>query len=495
MSRFERITIIHSTSTGRPGDIYRHRDGGTIPSTPHSPPSYPRPPAPPPPPSPPPPTVRRKYYVIAPEEPETVRQVESPKKHSVRFASGFHIPLTARKILPSEPKSPKRELVLVRRRYSTRRNQQLEPASPKQPATRSSPDAASQVKWQAEPATPKPAARQAPHHSQQRQSKEPNRRRSVRMPIRIHQDNEGTPPISPRHEDRQQPRAIPPELSYAEHGRLQRETERRQYAEIIAQETTEALARAQKELARGERERRQQAEQAAQARADDLARARREAQREKERHQNAERIALARAEEAARAEREKAQRERERCQRSEKAVRDTREDLTRVQQEADDIRHQRDQVIKRNNELELDRRQRIQEEKQRDLATRLQRENEQSKADDRVEIELERARGQAERYASETERLRRARRLEIPRLPRHPVRLHQMSGGPGSLEERGERFFNESVEAQRFRREDRNMPSSPRRNPSPRRDVGGGYGRRDERVHDDDFTRRVRRWG
>lgn len=416
--------------------------------------------------------------------------------------SGIPLPFTSRRKVTSE--APKQEFVVVHHRHTKQRSHSPEQPTVRHPnQQRPSARSPSLERSQVLPAPFKYATRQTTMHD----------------PTRQHDG--GSYPQSPSHKRYPRPGFHSTGLAHEEHKHLERETRRRQEAEIIAKETAEALARAQKELAQRERERRQRTEEAARLRAEaeDLAHAQQEAQRETERHQNDERIALARAEDAARAQRELAQRERERCQRSEQAVRITREDLTRIQREAEIIRRERDEAIRRNSELE----QRAKMEGERQQAIRQQEEIE-SEASERVEKELQRAREQAERYAAETERLRRARATGVPRSPRHQVALHQISSGRGSLEESGKRFSSNFAHAGNPRMDDRTMPPSLRRDTRRDSGVSGGRGsfeergdrfiddaiqaenrRKEERhkprlrriertVYDDDSLRRGQRW-
>lgn len=508
MSAHPKITVIHSSETSWGGDHPRGRAREPIPPTPPTPPGLPRPSGPSQRPlesSPSPPPPRGRNYVIEPKNSQRIRHAEIPKKRKVHFLSGIPLPFTSRGRVTSE--APKREFVLVRRRHTKQRSYSPEPSTVRQPIQqRPSARSPSHERPEVVPARFQYATREMTQH--------------MHDPTRQH--NGGSSPQSPSYKPYPRPGFHLTGLAPEEQKRLERETRRRQDAEIIAQETAEALARAQKELAKRERESRQRTEEAARLRAEaeDLARVQQEAQRETERHQNAERIALARAEHAALAQRELAERERERCQRSEQAVRATREDLTRIQREAEIIRRERDEAIRRNNELE----QRAKMEGERQQAKRRQQEEIESEASERVEIELQRAREQAERYAAESERLRRARATGVPRSPRHQVALHQLSSGRDSLEERGERFFSNFAHAGNPRVDDRTRHPSPRRDARRDSGVSGGRGsfeergdrfiddaiqaenrRKDERskprlrriertVYDDDSSRRGRRW-
>lgn len=507
MSAHPKITVIHSTETSWRGDRSRGRAREPIPPPPPTPPGLPRrseasqrsiqsSPSPPPP--------QGRTYIVEPKESGRTRHADIPKKRTVRFLSGIPLPFTSRRRSISEV--PKREFVLVRRRHTTQRSHSPEPPTVRQPVH------------------PRPSAR-SPSHERPEVISAPFQQgagqttQHMRDPSRQHRG--GSSPQSPNYEHYPRPGFHSTGLSHEEHKRLERETRRRQDAEIIAQETAEALVRAQRELAQREREHRRHEEEAARLRAEaeDRALTQQEAQRETERRQNAERIALARAEDAARAQRELAQRERERCQRSEQAVRATRENLAHIQREAEIMRRERDEAIRRNSELK----QLANMESERQQAMRRQHEEVESEASERVEKDLQRAREQAEKYAAESERLRRARATGIPRSPRHQVALHQPSGGRNSLEERDERFTGNSAHTGNRRMVDRTMPT-PRRDTRRDSGVSGGRGsfeergdrfideaiqaenrRREERnnprlrridrtVYDDDSLRRGRRW-
>lgn len=490
MSAHPKITIIHSTETSWRGDHPRGRAREPIPPTPPTPPGLARRSDPSQRPlqsSPSPPPPRGRTYVIEPNQSQRTRQVKIPKKHTVRFMSGIPLPFTSRRRVTSE--APKREPVLERRRHTTQRSHSPEPSTVRHPNQQR--QSARSPSHERPEVVPVPVQYETTHHM-----RDPNR-----------QHDGGSSPQSPSYRHYSRPGFHSTGLAHEEHKRLERETRRRQDAEIIAQETAEALARAQKELGQRERERRYRTEEVARLRAEAeaLARAQQEAQRETERHQNAERIALARAEDSARAQRELAQRERERCQRSEQAVRATREDLVRIQREAEIIRRERDEAIRRNSELE----QGAKMEAERQQAIRREQEEIESEASERVEKELERAREQAARYAAESERLRRARATGVPRSPRHQVTLHLeergtqagnlrmddrtvptstrrdtrrdsgVSGGRGIFEARGDRFIDDAIQTENRRKEERNRPRL----------------RRIERtVYDDDSLRGGRRW-
>lgn len=508
MSGHPKITVIHSTETSWRGDHPRGREREPIPPTPPTPPGLPRRSDPPQrslQSSPSPPLPRGRAYVIEPKKSQSSRHAETPKKRTVRFMSGIPLPFTSRRRVTSE--APRQEFVLVRRRHTTQRSHSPEPSIIRQPNQQR--PSASSLPIERPEVVPAPfqyATRQTTHHR--------------RDPIRQHDGDSS--PQSPSHKRHLRPGFHPTGLTHEEHRHLERETRRRQEAEEIAQETAEALARAQKELAQREREHRQHTDETGRLRAEaeDLARAQQEAQRETERHQNEKGIAMARAEDVVRAQRELAQRERERCQRSEQAVRATRENLTRIQREAEIIRRERDEAIRHNSELE----QRAKMDYERQQAIRRQQEEIESEASERVEKELQRAREQAEKYAAESQRLRRARATGVPRSPRHQVALHQISSGRSSLEESGERFFSSVVHAGNPRIDDRTLPPSPRRDTRRDSGVSGGRGsfeergdrfiddaiqaenrRKEERnkprlrriertVYDDDSLRRGRRW-
>lgn len=507
MSAHPKITVIHSTETSWRGDHSRGRAREPVPPTPSTPPGLPRRSDPSQRPlqsSPSPPPPRRRTYVVEPKEAESARHADIPKKRTVHFMSGIPLPSTSRRRVISEV--PKREVVPVRRRQTTQRSHPPEQSTIREPVN--------QRLSSRSPSHERPEVVSAPF-----QSKAGQTTHAMRDPSRQH--GGVSSPQSPSYEHYPRPAFHSTGLAREEDERLERETRRRQDAEIIAQETVEALERAQRELAQREREHRQHTEDAARLRAEaeNLARTQQEAQRETERQLNAERIARARAEDAARAQRELAQRERERCQRSEQAVRATREDLARIQREAE-IRRERDDAIRRNSELE----QQANMESERQQATRRQDEEIESEASERTERELKRAREQAEKYAAESERLRRARATGIPRSPRHQVALHQLSSGRGSLEERDEPFFSNTTQAGNRRMVDRTMPPSPRRDTRRDSGVSGGWGsfeergdrfideaiqaenrRKEERnktrlrriertVYDDDSLRRGRRW-
>lgn len=157
--------------------------------------------------------------------------------------------------------------------------------------------------------------------------------------------------------------------------------------------------------------------------------------------------------------------EKERRQAAERAEQNAKREMK-------NIRHQRDQEIRRNSDLERE--------------TLLEKERRRS---------LERALRDLDlRDQEERERLERAQRAGIRRQPRHPAVIHH--DRHGSLEERGDRVLREDIRAGNERRAEREMPREwPRR-----RDVGGGLRRRDRVaigewiIQDGDRRRFGRRW-